>query len=100
METAKLPGQFKSAAIDPRFDRAFRQPQLVGDFLVRELLQVAQHDGLPERRRQFGQRLADQVTSDRPVRARRSGSRSRDAGVSVDASTSRAIVSRSLRTLR
>ncbi len=35
--------------------------QLVGDFLIRELLQVAQHDRLPQRGRQLGQRLADAV---------------------------------------
>ena len=38
-----LAGQFGAAAVDARLDGAFRQLQLIGDFLVGQLLDVAQH---------------------------------------------------------
>ena len=61
LKTTKLTGEFKAAAVDARLHGALRQMQAIGDLLIRELLQVAQHDGLLERRRQLGERLADQM---------------------------------------
>ena len=55
-----LPRQLGAAAVDPRLDRAFRQVQLVGDLLVRELLDVAQHHRRPQRVGQLLHRRAQQ----------------------------------------
>ena len=46
LKTTELPGEFKPAPVDARLDRAFRQPEPLGDLLIRKLLQVTQHDSL------------------------------------------------------
>ena len=76
------------------------KPQPVGDFLVGQFLDVAQHHRGAQRRRQLVERRAQQRARGRAARARRTALRSGDAGASVAGSTSRLIVSRSLRTLR
>ena len=48
----QLARQLETAAIDPRLHRALGQPEPVRDLLVRQLLQVAQHDRRPQRHRQ------------------------------------------------
>ena len=53
-----LAGQLGSAAVDARLDRALRQVQLVGDLLVGQFLDVAQHHRRAQRRRQLVERLA------------------------------------------
>jgi hypothetical protein len=75
------------------------QPEAIGDFLVRQLLQIAQHHRGAQRDRQGLERLAEL--------ARRSwcsacayGPASGVAGCRSFESTSRAIVCRSFRTLR
>src|SRR5215467_14310761 len=49
LQAFELVGQLDAAAVDARLDRALGQPEAVGDFLVRQLLQIAQHDGRAER---------------------------------------------------
>src|SRR6478672_8064565 len=57
LQTFQLARQLEPAAIDPRLHRALRQPEVVGNFLVRQLLKVAQHDRRPQRVRERFQRL-------------------------------------------
>jgi hypothetical protein len=57
---AELARQLQSATIDARFYGSLRQPQLVGDFLVRQLLEIAKHDRGPERSGQYLQGLPQQ----------------------------------------
>ena len=80
MKTTKLPGQFKAASVDARFHRALGQPQFVCDLLVRELLQVPQHDRLAKRGWQLGQGQADTFAQvdllELPVRAALDAARS------------------------
>src|SRR5690606_13801587 len=61
LQTAYLSGEFQAPAIDPRLDRTFGNLQPRGNLEVRKILQVAQHDGLPQRWRQFAERGADQL---------------------------------------
>src|SRR5207244_2667701 len=56
-----LPRELVASAVDARLDRAFRQPQLDGDFVIRELLDVAHQDGGAQRLRQRAQRLFQQM---------------------------------------
>ena len=60
LKTTKLTGEFEPAAIDPGLDRAFRQPQRVSDFLIRELLDVAHQDRGAQRVGQRRHRLAEE----------------------------------------
>ena len=59
LQPPQLVRQLDAAAVDARLDRSLGQPEAVGDFLVRQLLQVAQHDGRPQRDRQRFERLAE-----------------------------------------
>jgi hypothetical protein len=48
LKTTHLSGKFKASAVDAGFYGAFGQMQLVGDFLIREFLEVAEHHGLAQ----------------------------------------------------
>jgi hypothetical protein len=54
-----LTRQFLPAPIDARLDRAFRQAETIGDLLVGVLLDVAQKNRCPQRRRQLRERLPE-----------------------------------------
>src|SRR5678809_406104 len=53
-----LAGELRSSAIDPRLHRPLRQVELVRDFLVRQFLDVSEHDGGAQRRRQLVERVS------------------------------------------
>src|SRR5215831_7365535 len=55
-----LPRELVPPAIDPRFDGAFRQTQLVRDLVVRQLLDVAHQDSRSQRLRQRAQRFTQE----------------------------------------
>ena len=57
---ADLPRELGAPAVDPRFDRAFRQLQPVGDLLIRQLLNVPHQHRRPQRLGQRRQRLPQQ----------------------------------------
>ena len=59
-EPADLTGQLRPAAVDPGFDRSFRETKLVRDFLIRQLLDVSHENGCPERFRECNERLTEQ----------------------------------------
>ena len=74
-----------AAAVDARLDGPFRQGQPVGDFLVRQLLDVPHHHRLAQRLRQFLQRqpqlLREIDTFEGHVRADLRGNRRQVVGV-------------------
>ena len=95
-----LPRQLGPAAVDARLDRALRQPQPVGDLLVRQLLDVAHQHRRAQRRRAAPPAPAAAAPRDRAARAPPPGPGRATPAPARSASTSRSIVSRSLRTLR
>src|SRR4029077_8230688 len=59
-QLANLAGEFRASAVDPRLDRALREPEACGDFLVRQLLQVTHDDRRAQGVGLVGERLAEQ----------------------------------------
>src|SRR5437764_346273 len=55
-----LPGQLGAPAIDTRFYRAFGDTEPLGDFLVRQLMNVAQQHSRAERRREAAEPFSQQ----------------------------------------
>ncbi len=95
-----LAGELGAAAVDARLHGAFGQLQPIGDLLVGQLLDVAQHHRGAQRRRQRVERRAQQLHAVALLERGVGRSGRATTGVSSDGSTSRFIVSRSLRTLR
>jgi hypothetical protein len=96
------PFSWRASSRRPRLIRDFTVPsgsRAIGDFLVRELLQIAQHDGGAQRSRQRFQRLL-QTVPQILVLGQRVGRALPRRRLQVEVSTSRAIVCRSFRTLR
>ena len=95
---------WRASSVRPRLMRDFTVPsgrsQPVGDLLVGQLLDVAQHHRGAQRRRQPVERRRAAGARGRAARARLSALRPGATGVRSAGSTSRLIVSRSLRTLR
>ena len=54
-----MAGELQTATVDAGLDGAFRQSELVRDFLIRKLLEIPEHDRFAQRRRELGKRLAD-----------------------------------------
>src|SRR5579859_783521 len=52
LQSLELVRQLDASAVDARLDGPLRQPEAIRDFLVRQLLQIAEHDGRAERHRQ------------------------------------------------
>src|ERR1043166_3498164 len=52
LQPFQLVGQLDAAAIDARFDGPLGQSETIGNFLVRQLLQIAQHHRGAQRDRQ------------------------------------------------
>ena len=61
LQTTELPRELEPAPIDAGLHCPFGQIQLLRDFLIRELLQIPQHHGLAQRRRELGQTAADEL---------------------------------------
>src|SRR4029450_11702937 len=57
----QLTREFEPSSVDSRLDGPFRQAQPVGDFLVRQLLQIPKHDSGAERGRQLAERHPQQL---------------------------------------
>ena len=55
-----LPCQLGPAPVDARLHRAFGDAKLIGDFLIRQLVNIAQQHRGAKRRRQRAQRFAQQ----------------------------------------
>src|SRR5262245_61205795 len=48
VQLANLARQFVASSVDARFHRAFREPETLRDFLVRQLLNIPQQNGCPQ----------------------------------------------------
>ena len=94
----------RASSVRPRLIRDFTVPsgssQLVGDFLVGQLLDVAQHHGRPQRRRERFERFASKRYAVVPFEDSVRRWRCARAAPGPPASTSRSIASRSFRALR